>query len=139
MLYRSGEDGVRSLGQTYAQAAAAAADSEPGEKQPGQSCTHLRFYANGVELPGSYTIFQAVNESHRLKTGQAAVDMEAPNAPNQLRRRRLWDELHTLHYCRFVSEPVFLQHLLGMVVCPLYRFWKELKLIQVARLLTVSS
>ncbi|KAK9826455.1 hypothetical protein WJX81_000175 [Elliptochloris bilobata] len=60
----------------------------------------LRFTLGSVQLLQSSTIFQAIQSGQRSRqAGAAARDGEdAPAAPQA---RRLWDEVHTVQYCRY--------------------------------------
>ena len=81
---------------SYAQAAARrAAPAAPA----GAAGEHrLRFALGGAPLPQSATIFQAIQSAQHRRPAAAGGD--AAGAPAQPHARRLWDEVHTVHYCR---------------------------------------
>ena len=87
----------------------------------------LRFSLGSVQLSQSSTIFQAIQSGQRSRqaaAGSAAGDGE--EAPPALQARRLWDEVHTVHFCRCAalgpsrsrrrSVPEPLKHL-GELLC----------------------
>ena len=77
-----------------AAAGAAAAAGLAGEHK-------LRFTLGSVQLSQSSTIFQAIQSGQRSRQAAASSAAgdgeEAPPAPQA---RRLWDEVHTVHFCR---------------------------------------
>ncbi len=81
---------------SYAQAAARrAAPAAPA----GAAGEHrLRFALGGAPLPQSATIFQAIQSAQHRRPAVAGGD--AAGAPAQPHARRLWDEVHTVHYSR---------------------------------------
>lgn len=81
----------RGTGTDAAAAASGAAAAADGPR--------LRFYSNSHVLQPSSTIFQAVQD--RLDaTATAGTTSAAASGEAAPRRRRLWDEVHTLHYSR---------------------------------------
>jgi len=58
----------------------------------------LRFALGGAPLPQSATIFQAIQSAQHRRPAVAGGD--AAGAPAQPHARRLWDEVHTVHYSR---------------------------------------
>ena len=66
---------------------------------PGAAGEHrLRFALGGAPLPQSATIFQAIQSAQHRRPAVAGGD--AAGAPAQPHARRLWDEVHTVHYSR---------------------------------------
>jgi hypothetical protein len=89
--------------QSYAQAAtAAAASAAAAPRQPGQPCSNLIFYADGQPLPGTYTIFQAVNAIQQARAKQQGQEGDELA---QFRQKRMWDETPGLQYTRPPPPP----------------------------------
>ncbi|KAK9803385.1 hypothetical protein WJX72_003423 [[Myrmecia] bisecta] len=89
---------------SYAQAAGPAGGAAGGAGPAGGGAAqapqpHLRFLVNGRVMPTGTTIFQAVQQSLRNNGEEGAADGEAHR-----RSRRLWDDVYTVHYCRYDNE-----------------------------------
>lgn len=97
------QDGGAGGGRSYAQATAGpgsqAGEPDAGGGRAAQKARRmeakLRFYVNDRPVPSNYTIFQAVNDLFREHREE-----EASSESMSGRRRRLWEETHTLYYSR---------------------------------------
>ena len=67
----------------------------------GREVPKLIFYIGERRLPSTATVFQAVQQLQQAAAAAAAAEEEQPGAEGaagQPRGRRLWDDVHTLHY-----------------------------------------
>lgn len=89
---------------TTANDSAAPADAPPAESAPAAAAGgdhRLRFSLSGVQLSQSSTIFQAIQSGQRSRPPAAGLaGREGEDTLPQPQARRLWDEVHTVHYCR---------------------------------------
>ena len=83
---------------------AAPADAPPAESAAAAAAGgdhRLRFSLSGVQLSQSSTIFQAIQSGQRSRPPAAgSAGREGEDTLPQPQARRLWDEVHTVHYCR---------------------------------------
>ncbi|KAK9798991.1 hypothetical protein WJX73_009807 [Symbiochloris irregularis] len=99
---------------TYAQAARTSAAGDAGQASTSggdplaprgpNDPPRLHFFFTGRQVKGTSTIFQAVQPSQGGASGAAGGTSQGGGGGSEreapVRRRRLWDEVHTLHYCR---------------------------------------
>lgn len=100
--------------RSYAQATAGQ-NNGPGESEgrthhrTNPTNCRLRFYVNNKACPSSYTIFQAVNDLARAQRSE----LQANESAGQYgRRRRLWEDTHTIHYSRYSFEAALTENIL---------------------------